>query len=234
MGLKENIKYYRKAKGLTQAEVADKLNVARATVTQWETGDTSPKVERLEKLAEIFEIAPGMLISYEMDEPGGTPADAMEYLKLKHEVNQPTGIGAIPSTRTVPVIGRIAAGDPREAIQDTGERWYVPDPLLDGHPGAFYLIVGGDSMDRIIPEGSLVLIDPDVEVHSGEVAAVLVNGCDATLKRVYFAGDTIVLHPESHNSEHHDQTIDKTDPDAPLFRVVGKAITYTAPEGWRA
>ena len=156
---------------------------------------------------------------------------AMEILGLEDE---PWVIKAKPTSKTVPVVGRIAAGCAREAIEDTSERWYVPDTTFEDHPKAFYLVVGGDSMDRIIPEGAYVLIDPEAEVHSGDVAAVLVNGFDATLKRIYFAGDTIVLHPESHNPEHHDVTIDRTNPDAPFFRVVGKAITYTAPDGWRA
>lgn len=208
-----NLGTVRRFRKLTQAQVSNDTGIPLPTLRKWEQGVNSPPGDVLLKLADYYRVNVDTLLHEDYPLPGQ---------KLR------------PARGTVPVIGRIAAGNPREAIQDTGDRWYVPDPLLEGHPKAFYLVVDGDSMDRIVPDGSLVLIDPDAEIYSGEVAAVLVNGCDATLKRVYFAGDTIVLHPESHNPEHHDKTIDKTDPDAPLFKIVGKAITYTAPEGWKA
>lgn len=208
-----NLGNVRRMRGLTQEEVARDTQIALPTLRKWEQGINTPSGEALLTLAEYYRVTVDALLHKDYPLPGQ---------KLR------------PSRGTVPVIGRIAAGDAREAIEDTGTRWYVPDPILEGHPKSFYLTVVGDSMNRVFPEGSLVLIDPESEVRSGDVAAVLVNGFDATLKRVYFAGDTIVLHPESHNKEHHDRTIDRTDPDAPLFRIVGKAVTYTAPEGWRA
>ena len=63
---------------------------------------------------------------------------------------------------------------------------------------------------------------------------VFVNGDDATLKRVYYDGETVRLHPESYDPEYVDRVIDRSDPEAPELRVVGKAVSYTAPDGWRA
>lgn len=197
----------------TQEWVADKLGMSIQAYQPYEYGDRELRVSMLKKLAPLLN------------------STAMEILGLE---NAPWVIKARPATKTVPVIGRIAAGDAREAIEDTGQRWYVPDPTLEAHPRAFYLVVAGDSMDRIAPEGFLALIDPEAEARSGDVCAVLVNGFDATLKRVFFAGDTIVLHPESHNPAHRDRTIDTTDPDAPSFRVVGTMVHCASPEGWRA
>lgn len=211
--LENNLGRVRRFRNLTQEQVAKDTGISVSTLRKYEQGVTSPNASTLLMLADYYRVNTDTLLYPNYPLPGQ---------KLR------------PSTGTVPIVGRIAAGDPREAFEGEDGRWYVPDPILEDHPKAFYLVVGGDSMDRIVPEGSLVLIDPDVEVVSGDVAAVLVNGFDATLKRVYFAGDTIVLHPESHNPEHRDRTIDVTDPDAPYFRVVGKCITYTAPEGWRA
>ena len=79
-----------------------------------------------------------------------------------------------------------------------------------------------------------MLIDPDETVRNGDVGVVFVNGDDATLKRVYHEGDSIRLHPESYDVEYRDRVISSTDPDAPEVRVIGKVVSYTAPDGWRA
>ena len=73
-----------------------------------------------------------------------------------------------------------------------------------------------------------------MEIRDGDVGAVFVNGDDATLKRVFYDGDAVRLHPESYDSEYRDRTIDRADPDAPEFRSIGRAISYAAPDGWRA
>jgi len=54
--LKENIKTLRKAKGLSQEELAIKLNVVRQTISKWEQGLSVPDAEMLVKLAEVFEV----------------------------------------------------------------------------------------------------------------------------------------------------------------------------------
>lgn len=60
------------------------------------------------------------------------------------------------------------------------------------------------------------------------------NGVECTIKRVYFESETVRLHPESYDPEYRDRVIDASDPDAPEVRVIGKAVSYTAPDGWRA
>ena len=96
----------------------------------------------------------------------------------------------------------------------------------NSHPDGFFLTVSGDSMDKIMPNGSLVYFDKSAEVRSGDIVAVTVNGDDATMKRIFFAGDTIVLHPESNNPSHRDRSIDASDPDAPQVRILGKAVWH--------
>lgn len=102
---------------------------------------------------------------------------------------------------TLPVLGAIAAGTPLEMV--TIEEWVnVPVEITDCHPHAFLLRVVGDSMNKIVPPDALALIDPDIEIKNGDIAAVAVNGLDATLKRFYKFQDGITLEPESYNPEH--------------------------------
>ncbi len=110
----------------------------------------------------------------------------------------------------------------------------TPESLYYDHVESFWLVVSGNSMNRLFPDGSLVLIDPKLEVRNGDVGAVFVNGDDATLKRVYYEDGQIILHPESYDPEYKDRVITENDPDAPAVRIIGKAVSYTAPDNWRA
>ena len=89
-------------------------------------------------------------------------------------------------------------------------------------------------MNRLFPDGALVYVDLDAEVRDGDVAVVFVNGDDATVKRIYWEGDAIRLVPESYDPDYRDRVIFANDPDAPEVRVLGKVVSYTAPDRWRA
>jgi len=83
----------------------------------------------------------------------------------------------------VPLLGRIAAGAPVEAIND-------PEPLhfsdFAGQEGTYALQVRGESMiDDHICNGDYVLVEKTDSVKNGEIVVALVNGTDATLKRYY-------------------------------------------------
>ena len=110
----------------------------------------------------------------------------------------------------------------------------VPDELYAGNEDSVWLEVSGNSMNRILPDGSLALVNRRAEVRNGDVAAVFVNGDDATIKRVFFECGVVRLHPESYDPEYRDRTIDGSDPDAPDVRIMGKVVAYSSPMGWRA
>ena len=55
--LKDNLKSARKAKGLSQEELAIKLNVVRQTISKWETGETIPDIDSLKKLAVLLDFS---------------------------------------------------------------------------------------------------------------------------------------------------------------------------------
>jgi len=74
-------------------------------------------------------------------------------------------------------------------------------------------------MEPKIPNGSSVLIKEQPEVENGEIAAVIVNGDnEATLKKVRYIGDTVVLEPLNHEYEPYIITKEST------ARIIGKAI----------
>ncbi len=89
-------------------------------------------------------------------------------------------------TQKIPVVGEIAAGSPQEAVAESDEWVERIEDVLDFKPGDFLLRVKGESMiGEGIHPGDIVLIHPQQRVEAGEIAAVMVQEDDATLKRVY-------------------------------------------------
>jgi len=95
--------------------------------------------------------------------------------------------------RELPVLGRIAAGTPIEAIQHEKDRVFVPETLLGA--GEHYILeVQGDSMINAgILDGDQVIIRKDSTANSGEIVVALVMGEEATLKRLRKKGASIAL-----------------------------------------
>ncbi len=95
--------------------------------------------------------------------------------------------------RDLPVLGRIAAGTPIDAIQHERDRLAVPESIL-GAGEHFVLEVQGDSMINAgIHDGDYVVIRRGDVAHSGEIVVALVQGEEATLKRLRKRGASIAL-----------------------------------------
>jgi repressor LexA len=110
---------------------------------------------------------------------------------------EPSPGGAQPSiandVRELPVLGRIAAGTPIEAIQHERDRMQVPESIL-GAGEHFVLEVQGDSMIQAgILDGDFVVIRKTNTANSGEIVVALVMGEEATLKRLRKKGASIAL-----------------------------------------
>lgn len=101
-----------------------------------------------------------------------------------------------PSGLEIPILGRIAAGQPIEAL---GAEDRVAVPREWQRAAALYALrVRGDSMlDMGIADGDLVVVEARQQARRGEVVVALIDGQDATLKRYEPAGSEILLHPEN-------------------------------------
>lgn len=124
----------------------------------------------------------------------------------------------------IPVLGKIAAGQPNWA-EECIEGRLLLDPDLMGivNPEEhFFLRVNGESMNKVVRNGAFALIHKQDIVEDGEIAAVLVNGYDATLKKFTRQGDMIILEPQSDDDSFKTQVYDKTTPIKILGKYVGK------------
>ena len=127
--------------------------------------------------------------------------------------------------------GAIAAGVPLEMFE-VPDSVQVPVDVDRAFPNAYFLVVRGDSMNKIISEGMYVLIDPCEELNNGEIGVIRVNGTEATLKRFYKMGDCIMLQPESTNPEHKIQTY-TSEEEIESISILGKLVWAMTPIGMK-
>ena len=204
MPISSNIKYLRELNGLTQEQLANKLNVARSTVTQWETGWSTPRMGMIQKLAGAFGVDVSEIVS-----------DKKKY--------HPLPPNAIPITEPkkayVPLLGRVHAGDAQEPdILD--EETAIPYSVYVHHKNGYLLEVEGNCMSKTYPEGCYVLIDPDLDPVNGSIAVVSIDGADYVMRRLYRGASTMILSPDSWEDTYEDIVILDSDEHTVTFSGV--------------
>jgi len=128
------------------------------------------------------------------------------------------GEAALPVPLRVPVLGRVPAGSPREAIE-LAEEELLLDPSLAGEGEIFSLRVKGDSMEGAhICEGDYVLVRAQETAEDGEIVVAVVDG-DATVKRIRQRNGGIRLEPA--NPAYPPVEVPE---DALSFRIAGKVV----------
>ncbi|MBD3625141.1 MAG: transcriptional repressor LexA [Rhodobacteraceae bacterium] len=126
---------------------------------------------------------------------GGT-ADNVTSLRAAREASQqPEQAPADrPDVAELPVMGRIAAGTPIAAIEQVSHRTVVPGAMVSGSARHFALEVRGDSMiEAGINDGDIVVIREQEDAGNGDIVVALVEGQEATLKRLRRKGSAIAL-----------------------------------------
>lgn len=196
------------AKGWSQQELAEKLDTTQQTIQRYESGARDIKSSVLIKLSSVL----GVTISYLL---------GMENAALLNN-----------STIDVPLYGSIAAGEPIE-MMEVEDSQPVPIKVHEKFPDAFLLRVEGDSMNRILPNGSYALIDPaQKEPISGKPYAVCVNGYDATIKRVRRLNNGFELVPDSTDPTYVPKVFNYNEPGTDPVTVIGRVVYYVLPFDW--
>lgn len=172
----ERIKKRREQIGLTQVALADMIGESKQTIYKYETGIvTNIPSDKIELIAKALRVQPEWIM-------GWTDTESTEI---------PPGFEPPPKMRKVPLIGEIACGEPILAEQNIEDYLDVPEEVHCD----FLLRCKGDSMiDAGIQSGDVVFVRIQETVENGEIAAVRI-GDEATLKRVYWDGDTLMLMP---------------------------------------
>lgn len=192
----QRLKELRIEKGITQEDLGKVLGVTKGTISRYENGISSPGVSEVKLLSEYFNVNFYWL--------AGTSDDKYNYN---------------PTFNKIPVLGKIACGAPIYASDYIVDYEYISNKD-NVH---FALIAKGDSMvGARINDGDIVFIRQQSDVDSGEIAAVLIDCEEATLKRVYKINGGIMLHSENPN---YPNTIINAK-DHRDVKILGKAVAF--------
>ena len=190
----KNLKYLRKREGKTQADVAAAMGVTRTTYNKWENGRNEPSLDIVARLAEYF-------------------GETVDFLTGK--VTPPTKL------IRVPVLGNVAAGIPISAVTDIIDYEEV-DEHLAGAGELFGLRIRGQSMEPRIMDGDIVIVRQQQAANNGDTCVVLVNGEEATVKRIKKEAAGLWLLPN--NPSYEPMFFTAAEVEQLPVRIIGKVV----------
>ena len=204
MYLANNIRTLRKNKGITQEDLAATLGYKSfTTVQKWEKGIAEPRLSVLRQFSELFRV------------------ELYDLTETDLSRQQPQASRGI----SIPVLGKVAAGLPIEAIENIID--YEEISREQARYGEYFgLMLKGHSMEPRMYEGDIVIVRKQENVNSGEIAIVLVNGSEATCKKIRKTGDGIMLIPLNPNYDplfYNHQEIEELP-----VRIIGKVVELRA------
>ena len=180
MTLGEWIKNYRDTHSLSMQDMADMCGFSKAYIGQLEKGvnpstgkPISPTIQAFDKIARAVGLDLDAFLK-ELD-------DTQLVTLLPDKKKEPTSYHA--KGVRIPVLGRVAAGIPIEAVTDVEDWEEIPESMAKNGE-YFALRIQGDSMLPEIRQGDIVIVQKQPCVESGEIAIVLINGNDATCKKI--------------------------------------------------
>lgn len=206
MGFKENLRAIRKGLGLTQQDVADRLDKTREAVTRWESGATKPTADTLAALADVLGVSTSDLMG---DAAARVPTFPSREIR-----------SGAPALVPMAVLGSVHAGEFDEEAVSDGDWVGVPAEVKERWPRARAVRARGTCMDRVIPDGHWFVFDPDTAPRNGDIAVVETEDYEAVVRRWYRGGDTLMLVADSHG--HHEDIVIHWEDGA--VRVIGTVV----------
>jgi repressor LexA len=152
--------------------IAEVLHLSAPTISRYINNKMIPKITTIEILARHYNVDPTWLLGYDV------PKRLTKELVKGHRI---------------PVLGAIPAGVPTEAVENIVDWEEIPAEWLTGQRDYFGLQITGDSMYPEYQSGDTVIVRKQSTCDSGDDCVVLINGVDATLKRVYMIDEQIEL-----------------------------------------
>ena len=191
-----------KEKKINAKTLATETGVSTSTLSDWKHGRCTPKYDKRKKIADYF----GVTVEY-LDGDSPLPHGKESNFELYDEAE----------TIYIPILGRIPAGMPIEAITDRLGEVEMKKPV--GDKTYWALKVKGDSMSPKILDGDVIIFQQQSDCENGDICVVRVNGTDATLKKVLKRDRSIVLQPL--NPEYEPLIFSDNTFDEPRIEVLG-------------
>jgi len=170
----ELIKHLLEEKQMTQTELSRLTGITQSSLSDYINGKYKPKQDKIDAIAKALGVSPAMFfrrLVVQEDSP-------------EHQIK----------SDKLPVIGTIAAGVPLLAEQNI-EDYFLVDPRL--HADYIIRVKGTSMINAGILDGDYAFIRQQPTVENGDIAAVLIDGDSATLKRVYHENGIVRLVSEN-------------------------------------
>ena len=194
----QNLRALRAERGFSQEELAALLGTTKQVVSRYENGQRTPKVTVVEEFARRLGVPLSALL-------GAAAAQG----------------GAL----RVPVLGYVRAGIPLTAVEEILDYEEVPPALA--HLGElFALKIKGDSMEPRMKEGDVIIVRKQSDVDTGDIAVVLVNGDEATVKKIKKRQDGLELIPN--NPAYDIMFYSNADIELTPVSIIGKVVELRA------
>lgn len=148
---------------VTAADLSRRLGVNEGTISNYKKGVYIPKQRRLEAIAKELNVSIGWLMGNDIPI---APFSSNKRINI------------------IPVLGSVPAGIPIEAIEDILDYEEIDDKMARSGEH-FALRIKGSSMEPKFSEGDVVIVRKQERVENGEIAVVMVNGDEATVKKFY-------------------------------------------------
>ena len=204
--LGEKIRNLRKKNNWKQEQLAEILNkeyglkTDRVMISKWENGYQVPVLYTISCLAKVFNVS-------------------IDYLNGNGAMNiKEKGV-------SIPVLGYVRAGIPIEAVEDILDYEEISQEMAS-QGEYFALSIKGDSMEPRITEGDVVIVRKQGIVENGELAVVLVNGNDATVKKFYMNENGVTL--ISTNPSYEPFYYSKEQVEKLPVQIIGKVVELRA------
>ena len=170
----QRLKELRKSRRVSQRALAVALGVTQQAVGKWEMGRSTPDPATIARIADFFGASADYLLGCSgQRQRAAFSAGGEQYV-------------------SVPIIGTVKAGYDALAFEED-----YGSAVADVHNPQeyFYLLVRGDSMEPQISDGDLALVRRQTDVESGQLAVVLIDGEEGTLKKVIKKDGAVILQP---------------------------------------
>ena len=162
------IKSAREDLKLTKRELAKRIGVHESSINKYEKGLVDIPLSKISELARVLKVTEAYLMGWEEKTP-----QTQQGLQI-------------------PVLGNVAAGIPISAVEDILDYEEVPQSW-ENQGEFFALRIKGDSMQPKMDDGDVVIVRQQSDANSGDTVIVLVNGDDATCKKLQKTENGIML-----------------------------------------
>lgn len=196
----KKLNYYMYINGKDQIDLVKDLGFNKSTVSTWCRGVKVPRMGTIQILANYFNV------------------DISDLVDEKDEIYNSKSV-------KIPVLGTVVAGIPLEAVENIID--YEEISVEMARQGEYFALqVKGDSMEPKISAGDVVIVRKQEDIDSGDIAIVLVNGDEATIKKVTKFKGGINLVPN--NPAYEVMTYTNEQIESLPVNVIGKVVELRA------